>query len=220
MNLPQANTLPTPHLTRRDALTLGLGAIAATCLPSIALAIPARALRPAAILNAISTEMTLIRRSAWDRTPPNRSRLAPAGRYSRITVHHEGNNPFYSTSHTDVARELEAVLGAHRTRRYGDIAYHLAVDYAGRIWEARSLSYEGAHVLSNNEGNAGILLLGNFNRQRPSAAQLAAMDNLILTLRRTCGIASSRVYGHRDLSPSACPGHHLYPYVAQLRQPA
>lgn len=220
MKLLQANQLSSPSLNRREAMLLGLGAIATAFLPSIANALPSRTLRPATILDAISTEMTLIRRSSWDRTPPNRDRLNPAGRYSRITIHHEGTNPFYATSHTYVARELHTVLSSHRARRYGDIAYHLAVDYIGRVWEARSLSYEGAHVMSNNEGNIGVLLLGNFERQRPSTSQLAAMNDLIVVLRRTCGIRSSRVYGHRDLSPSACPGRQLYPYVAQLRHPS
>jgi hypothetical protein len=206
--------------TRRNALMLGLGAIVVSLFPSIASAIPRKTLRPTTILDAIASEMTLIRRSSWDRTPPNRNRLNPSGRYSRITVHHEGTDPFYATSHTYVARELQTVLYAHRSRRYGDIAYHLAVDYVGRVWEGRSLCYEGAHVLSNNEGNIGIVLLGNFERQRPSHSQLTAMNDLILALRRTCGIRSSRIYGHRDLSPSACPGRQLYPYVAQLRHPS
>ncbi len=206
-------------ISRRDALRLTLGAGLAACLPSAVQAIPSRSLRPAAILNAIASQLTLIPRASWDRTPPNRTRLNPSGRYSRITVHHEGNSPFYATSHSHVARELRTILGAHRNRRYGDIAYHLVVDYTGRVWEGRSLSYEGAHVLSNNEGNIGVLLLGNFERQRPSSAQIAALHDLTCVLRGVCGISRTRVYGHRDLSPSVCPGRQLYPYVHQLRNP-
>lgn len=204
-------------MTRRDALRLTLGALIAACLPSAARAMPGRCLRPAAILNAVASQLTMIPRSSWDRTPPVRARLNPAGRYSRITVHHEGTDPFFATSHTYVARELRTILGSHRARRYGDIAYHLVVDYTGRVWEGRSLSYEGAHVLSNNEGNIGVLLLGNFERQRPSSAQIAALGELTMVLRGVCGIPRSRVYGHRDLGPSVCPGRQLYPYVSQLR---
>ncbi len=204
-------------LSRRDTLRLTFGTLLAACLPGIAQAIPTRSIRPAAILNAIASQLPLIPRSSWDRTPPNRARLSSAGRYSRITVHHEGTSPFYATSHTYVARELRTILGSHRARRYGDIAYHLVLDYTGRVWEARSLSYEGAHVLSNNSGNIGILLLGNFERQRPSSAQIAALDELCRVLRSSCGIPRSRIYGHRDLSPSVCPGRQLYPYVSQLR---
>lgn len=204
-------------LSRRETLRLAFGTLMAACLPGVAHAIPSRSLRPAAILNAVASQLPLIPRSSWDRTPPNRARLSSAGRYSRITVHHEGTDPFYATSHTYVARELRTILGSHRARRYGDIAYHLILDYTGRVWEGRSLSYEGAHVLSNNSGNIGILLLGNFERQRPSSAQIAALNELTRVLRGICGIRRNRIYGHRDLSPSVCPGRQLYPYVSQLR---
>lgn len=206
-----------PQVSRREALRLSLGALLAACLPSVARAMPSNTFRPAAILSAIASQVPFIPRSSWDRTIPNRSRLNPAGLYSRLTIHHEGNTPFFATSYNHIARELRTVLGSHLARRYGDIAYHLAIDYAGRIWEGRSLSYEGAHVLSNNEGNIGIVLLGNFERQRPSSPQLASLNELTAILRSACGIPRSSVYGHRDLSPSVCPGRRLYPHVYQMR---
>jgi len=117
-----------------------------------------------------------------------------------------------------VAQEISNVQGAHLALHYGDIAYHLIIDYAGRVWEGRSLAYEGAHTLNANEGNIGVMLLGNFEKQDPSAAQLATQANLVALLRHQYRIRASRVYGHRDLSPTICPGGRLYPYVAQLRQ--
>jgi hypothetical protein len=172
------------------------------------------------LLEAIGSQLPLMPRAAWDHTRPVTSRLREASPYYRITVHHSGSSPLRQTARFSVARELKGILGAHLDKRCGDIAYHLAIDYVGRVWEGRSLVYEGAHTLSANEGNIGILLLGNFEKQAPSPAQLAALDGLTRILRRTCAIRRSRVYGHRDLSPSACPGRRLYPYVASLRQSA
>jgi len=164
--------------------------------------------------------MTVIRRSAWNRTPPSLSRLKTAERYTRLTIHHAGALPIRHTIASMVARDLNSILSAHMDHHYGDIAYHLVVDYAGRVWEGRSLRYEGAHVLSENDGNVGVMLLGNFERQRPSPAQLTVMGDLTELLRLQFGIRRSRVYGHRDLSPSMCPGRNLYPYVSGLRQDA
>jgi hypothetical protein len=110
------------------------------------------------------------------------------------------------------------VLESHQEHRFGDIAYHLIVDYAGRVWEGRSLSYEGAHVSSANEGNIGVMLLGNFERQYPSAAQLAALDDLIGILRRQYGFGAARVFGHRDLRRTLCPGDRLYPTIAEIKK--
>ena len=98
------------------------------------------------------------------------------------------------------------------------VGYHFAVDCVGRVWEARSLAYEGAHVLGANAANIGIMLLGNFEKQYPSLAQLASMERLVQLLQRYYAVPSTRVFGHRDLGPSLCPGEHLYPRVHDLRR--
>ena len=40
-------------------------------------------------------------------------------------------------------------------RRFGDIGYHFAIDRNGRVWEARSLAYAGAHVQVVLQGDCG-----------------------------------------------------------------
>jgi hypothetical protein len=207
-------------LSRRTFTLLGAGALLALVFPNSAGALPVRRFRARSVLDRVDSTMGLIRRSEWDDTRPVFRRLALASLYSRLTIHHSGTEPIRATSRTAVVREIAHIVRAHREKRFGDIAYHFVVDYAGRVWEGRSLAYEGAHVLSANHGNIGILALGNFERQYPSPAQLAGMRNLVDILRTTCKIRRSKIFGHRDLSPSACPGQRLYPYVATLRQTA
>lgn len=211
-------TVSNPEVSRRTFLTLGGAGLLALVLPKAAQAWPVRQARPRSILDSVAGELPLIRRSAWDRSRPILSRLRFATPYWRITVHHAGTSPFQATAPSAVARELGHIVSSHRERHFGDIAYHLAIDYAGRVWEGRSLAFEGAHVANANEGNIGVLLVGNFERQYPSNAQLIAMGNLVDILRTKCRIPRSRVYGHRDLSPSMCPGRWLYPYVTSLRK--
>ena len=207
-----------PGLSRRKFLTLGGLGLLTLLLPRAARAWPVGQAQPRTILDSIAGQLPLVRRNAWDRTRPILSRLRIASPYWRITIHHAGTDPFQATAPTAVARELSHIVAAHRDRHFGDIAYHLAIDFAGRVWEGRSLSYEGAHVANANEGNIGILLIGNFERQYPSTAQLIAMGNLVDIVRAKCRIRQSQVYGHRDLGHSVCPGRWLYPYVTGLRQ--
>jgi N-acetyl-anhydromuramyl-L-alanine amidase AmpD len=207
-----------PPLDRRDFLRTGVLGALAWWLTRDAEAAPVRSMAPRAVMDLLGSQMVVIRRSAWSRTAPTYRRLKIAGAYSRITVHHTGTQPLRTTSARLVAQEIGSIQGAHLSQHYGDIAYHLIVDYAGRVWEGRSLAFEGAHTMSANESNIGIMLLGNFERQAPSPAQLATLDDLVALLRRQYRIRRTRIYGHRDLSPSACPGRQLYPYVAQLRQ--
>lgn len=176
--------------------------------------------RPAepADLAFLAREVELMSRSQWTRTPPRPWLLRSAHRFDRITVHHSGSATHSQREPHAVAHNLEGILAGHVRRRYGDIGYHFVVDQAGRVWEGRSLAYEGAHVRAENDGNIGAVLLGNFETDVPTSGQLCALRRLVGALRARFRIAGDRVYGHRDLGYSACPGLRLYPHVVRLRR--
>ncbi len=164
--------------------------------------------------------MGLQRRSAWaGASHPEAGASTPSGGvYRRVTVHHDGTHPFTSLQRGDVVRELRRIFVAHQQRRYFDIGYHFAVDRAGGLWEGRPLRYQGAHVRAENPKNIGILLLGNFERQRPAAAQWQALWELTAVLCGHYGIRARQVLGHRDLAQTHCPGRYAYPLLSELRQ--
>jgi hypothetical protein len=169
-------------------------------------------------LSFLDGPFPLMRRDAWTTDPPRIWLLREGGDFDRITVHHQGGRQSISRVQNAVAAEIDAVYGGHRRQKYGDIAYHFVVDYAGRVWEGRSLAYQGAHVSHQNARNLGILLLGNFEQQSPSSESITAISELVPRLRDRFGIKRHRLYGHRDLGASACPGKHLYPHVVALRE--
>jgi N-acetyl-anhydromuramyl-L-alanine amidase AmpD len=171
---------------------------------------------PAADLKQLAERVDFMRRSEWTADQPRRNRLRVAATFSRITVHHAGAANCHN-DRTTVVYDLQGVLSAHSKRNYGDVGYHFIIDYTGRVWEGRSLQYEGAHVLGENERNIGVMLLGNFEIQEPSADQSAALAELCGFLMEQYDIRKQHVYGHRDLGHSLCPGRHLYPHVVDLR---
>jgi len=201
-------------------------------LRTMAMALPVAALAPGVVsasaprisqvvdLRFVSNVMPVRRRHEWTRIQPNtaRLRLALPNRYTRITVHHTGTDIVTATSEPAVVRCMDGVLGGHLSRNFGDVGYHFMIDYAGRVWEGRSLAYWGAHVSGQNEHNVGIVLLGNFERQRPSRAQLQSMEQLVHVVRHHYGIRRGRMYGHIDLGQTLCPGKYLYPRVQRLNQ--
>lgn len=202
--------------SRRDFMKVAvLAAPAVLGIAGTAEAVPTK--RRDISLRFISSAMPLVRRVDWAARSPVRTRLRLAGFPSRVTVHHAGTTVNVHTSQSSIVRDLNGVLEAHLAHRYGDIGYHFVVDYAGRVWEGRSLSYEGAHVSCQNEGNIGIMCLGNFERQYASAAQLGGLRRLVCALRTQFDIPVRRVYGHRDIGASLCPGRYLYPHVDELR---
>ena len=171
-------------------------------------------------LRYIARAMPLRRRHEWTRIQPvpERLRVATRNRYSQITLHHIGYDIVTAKTEEEVVRVLDGVLGGHLRRNFGDIGYHFLIDYTGRVWEGRSLAYWGAHVSGHNERNLGIVLLGNFERQRPSAPQLDAMQKLTHLVRHQYRIPQGRIYGHIDLGQTLCPGRYLYPKVQRLNQ--
>lgn len=213
-------TVETTNSSRRDFLRTMLLAVPTVAVAPRSVWAAASRIEPVMDLRFITSHMEVRRRHEWTTIPPNPSRLRVANRdrYMRITVHHEGVDPVYMTSEGPVRRHLDGVLGGHLKRRFGDVGYHFLIDYAGRVWEGRSLAYWGAHVSGHNEQNVGIMLLGNFEKQRPSRAQLHSLEHLSHLIKHHYGIRRGRIYGHIDLGQTLCPGRYLYPSVRNLNQ--
>jgi len=168
-------------------------------------------------LRRLASHVKVVRRGAWGGPPERASLLRAATGYTMITVHHSGATTNFHRDEASVIHDLNGVLTSHIERRYADIGYHLVVDYAGRVWEGRSLDCEGAHVSGHNPKNIGVMLLGNFEQQQASPEQLTALDRVVTDLRQYYGVRRESVYGHRDLGASACPGEYLYPFVRRMR---
>ena len=156
---------------------------------------------------------------------PSVAHLPPLGKPWRITVHHSG----HAASHVHAARTSRAASAAiiknmhgHHVNTNGwkDLGYHFVIDPRGETWEGRPLAYLGAHAGGrggvHNTGNIGIVLVGDFQTQEPSRAQIASLEHLVDYLRRRFGISASRIMGHCDLRATACPGKHLLPHVRRL----
>ncbi|MEM0913911.1 MAG: peptidoglycan recognition family protein [Planctomycetota bacterium] len=162
--------------------------------------------------------VTVLPRSAWTATGPTLGLVSPMRGVQRVTVHHEGWRPFYATDRNATANRLEIIRASHTGKRgWGDIGYHYVVDRAGRTWQARPLAYQGAHVKNRNEHNIGVLVLGNFEQQTPTNAQLAGLQATLAGLCAAHRITPARVHTHREFNPTACPGRHLQPRVNVIR---
>ncbi len=161
----------------------------------------------------------IVPRSQWTGSGAITGRVNPMNGVRRITMHHEGatDSPVYFSDMRTTAARIEQVHRAHLNRGWGDIGYHYIIDRAGRIWEARSLRYQGAHVRDNNEHNIGVMCLGNFDIQQPSAAQVEALTRFVAQLRHRHGVSIGRLHTHQEIVPTRCPGVNLQPRIASLR---
>jgi len=119
---------------------------------------------------------------------------------------------------------LQAIDQFHRDRGFQEVGYHFIINNGrsrGTVDGDISLTARwieqlpGAHtsVANHPEFNTegiGICLVGNFEQQPPTAAQMTSLEMLVQSLRDKCSIPLDRVLGHSDLKSTQCPGR-LFP---------
>jgi len=117
----------------------------------------------------------------------------------------------------------------HLDRGFDEMGYHFLIGNGtnsgdgqvevGTRWPKQKW---GAHTKSPdnrfNDYGIGICLVGNFDIQYPSAAQMRSLDKLVAYLMKTYHIPPDRVLGHDDCKSTDCPGKHLS--VALVRRSA
>jgi hypothetical protein len=235
-------------LARRSILLMGMGLLAAcTTAPTTSSTFlvpdpiwpdPSRPQGPAArtatgpVQPAASTAVTpdpkakavdgVIPRARWARGNPDGADLnkmiVPI---KWITIHHDGlDSPMTETSERASAARIEWIRCGHRGRGFSDIGYHYVIDRDGRVWEGRSMRWQGAHVARHNEQNIGILVMGNFDIQKPSQQQLDGTRLHVRKLLAQYKLSRGRVLTHREWAgaKTACPGKHLQAAVDEARR--
>lgn len=243
LNLPEDRAQRGSGVSRRaliqGGLALGLWSLAGCKGPRPAVAdalpgpveggltppMPAPIAPPPAPVATPTYSGVIMPRSAWTSTVgPARRNVKPMNGVRRITVHHEGSTVFTAQDERVVAARIESIRNAHLGRRtkgepWADIGYHYVIDPQGRIWEARSTQYQGAHAEDENEHNIGVMVLGNFERQQPTPAALATLDRFVVEQMRRYNVPITRVFTHQELGRTSCPGRGLQGHMLAARGP-
>jgi len=165
-------------------------------------------------------------RETWSAAEP-RATPRSLEQPTRVTIHHSAPARKYTrTKVDDVGKTIRAIQRDHQENRgWADIGYHYVIDPEGRLWEGRSNEFIGAHAGSGrlNQKNLGIVLLGNFEIQKPTDAQFELLRDLVKFLRDELGIAADEIHTHNAIRTSAglggtkCPGKHLSERLDELR---
>ncbi|TXI38496.1 MAG: N-acetylmuramoyl-L-alanine amidase [Mycobacterium sp.] len=185
-------------LSRRQVLALAAGAGAAVVAASHA---------PAAGSPAPAVSAVMLCRKSWGARP-----ALPGGRaqqVTRMTLHH-----------SEVAlpdnREIIARLQQHQryhqdARGWVDIAYHVAVDRNGNIFQLRDTAIAGDTATDyDTMGHFLVLAEGDFNREVVSEAQLNSTALVFAWAAERFGLTVNTLAGHRDFAAeTTCPGTNL-----------
>lgn len=126
----------------------------------------------------------------------------------------------------DPAAERAAVRELERIgqRRFaGGISYTFVVPPSGRVYEGHSVHRQGAHTGGRNDVSRAVCLIGNYETDRPTDAQLDAVAAL-LAHGHAAGwwTAPALTGGHRDApgASTACPGRHALARIDDINRRA
>ncbi len=154
-------------------------------------------------------------------------------------VHHTAGTNNYAQA--DVPGIIAGVYYYHAiTLGWGDIGYNFLVDKFGGMWEGREGSLDVAaddmvvagHAYDYNTGTMGVSALGDFTKANPTTALMTAFATVIeyrfdlagLDARDKSGLkapdgdALLRIFGHRDVYATDCPGDPVYAKIPSLIQ--
>jgi hypothetical protein len=137
-------------------------------------------------------------------------RLRIPHRITHVTLHHTGDaRPL--APEDDVPAKLRALeaWGA-RERNWWDVPYHFLLGLDGRIYEGRDFRYAGeTNTAYDPRGHFLISVVGNYERQEPTPAQLSAIADLMAWALREFDLPLERIGGHYHYAETGCPGRHL-----------
>ncbi|MEQ8770866.1 MAG: peptidoglycan recognition family protein [Phycisphaerales bacterium] len=172
--------------------------------------------RPAPVTTAVGQPPRVMLRSQWAKGGPKTWLADPMRGIQRITIHHDAIASPSGSVQASIDR-LESIRRGHLGHGWADIGYHFAIDPAGRVWEARPLDLQGAHVKDQNPHNLGIMLMGNFERSTPTIHAQIALQQTIAWAMASHRVPLRGVKTHREWAPTACPGRNLQSVMNSMR---
>ena len=154
-----------------------------------------------------------VTREQWGSTPqdiPETREHIP----KYITIHHAGVDWKTGRDPKDFLKSMQA--WGQKEKGWPDLAYHYMIAPDGRIFECRPVEYEPeSNTKYDLKGHLGIEMMGNFETQRPSEAQLKSVVALTAWLCQEHKIDPSQIAGHKDRAKdqTVCPGKDFVRYL-------
>lgn len=146
----------------------------------------------------------------------------PEKNITRIICHHDA----VARPHDyDTMARLRNEAASHYKNLGPGLQYHYSIDNTGEIFFVRphTATLWQAGDIAVNRTSISVKLDGYFHptvNQKPTREQLEALQQLLTKLctqHPEFPADQNDVFGHRDITNTACPGDQMFPYVVQFR---
>jgi hypothetical protein len=141
-------------------------------------------------------------------------RLRIPHRITHVTLHHTGSPEPLRIEEDPVAKLRGLQSWGAAERNWWDVPYHYLLDLDGRIYEGRDWHFMGeTNTTYDPGGHFLISVIGNYERQEPTPAQLGAIADLMAWALDEFNLPLERIGGHYNYATTGCPGQHLRRYL-------
>jgi hypothetical protein len=146
-------------------------------------------------------------RAAWGAAPPAQPYVPHTPR--KVVLHHTGAPWYGQPPIEEYIRRIQA-FHVGPEREWEDVAYHFLIDQQGSVWAGRPPGVRGnPSVYYDAAGLVTICLVGDYDLQLPSEAQLQAASRTAAWLIRRYRLAGDVLSSHRTHAPTTCPGANV-----------
>ena len=139
-----------------------------------------------------------------------------------VTLHHAGVLWTADRDPVEFIRNMQSwgkrrpeIEEPPRNTYWPDLPYHFLIAPDGRIFEGRSLDYEPeSNTKYDLAGHLGVELMGNFEEQRPSPAQVESTVRLVAWLVAKYDLPLTAISTHQKVAKgqTSCPGRDFARY--------
>jgi N-acetyl-anhydromuramyl-L-alanine amidase AmpD len=136
-----------------------------------------------------------------------------------ITVHHSAIEQRLDSTDDAILKRIQQT---HQSRGWPGLSYHFVITPNGNIYQTNAYTDKTWHDGINND-SLGILVHGYMHapyNDNPTTSQLNSLKwllDFLCTQQPQIPANQADVYGHRERTPTACPGDIIFPYVLEYR---
>lgn len=141
-------------------------------------------------------------------------RLRIPHRITHVTLHHTGDSRPLGPTDDPVARLRGLQSWGAAERNWWDVPYHYLLDLEGDVHEGRDWHFMGeTNTTYDPSGHFLISMIGNYDQQEPTPAQLAAIADMMAYALRSFNLPLEKIGGHYHYAETGCPGKYLRRYL-------
>jgi hypothetical protein len=162
----------------------------------------------------VTSRVPVVSRAQWGAAPATAALGQIAGPVDTVFVHHTVTESGPQEREPELMRQVQQIAF---DRGFSDISYSFLIFPTGNVYEGRGFGTVGAHTLGHNATSYAMCLVGNYENEAMTDAQVGAVRAMIAE-GQDLGFISAHpaVRGHRSVASTACPGRHAMDRLDEL----